>query len=135
MSRIVKGLLALGFLAAFAAPSQASPACMKEKTAFALSDDTMQWTMTAAPGSECIQGLRWSYMQIFLVALVKEPKHGRVEIVGSGFRYHANAEGKGPDSFSLLIMGKNKHDPGKSVLEVTVNRSLGTQVSELPQGR
>jgi hypothetical protein len=101
--------------------AQASPLCVKERTPFALSEDTVKWMMTVQPGADCIQGLRWSYMQIFNVSVVSGPSHGQLAVVGSGFRYSAKAETLGTDRFTLLISGKNRHDAGTSMLEVEVN--------------
>lgn len=81
----------------------------------------MKWTMRINPGTECIQGLRWSYMQIFNVSVVSGPSKGQLAVVGSGFRYSAEAEKRGSDKFTLLISGKNRHDLGTSTLEVEVN--------------
>ena len=108
-------------LAALNLPAQASPSCLKEKQPFALSADTVKWSMTIVPGAECIQGLRWSYMQIFEVSVLSGPSKGRLVMVGSGFRYYADANVQGVDKFTLLISGKNRHDLGKSTLEVEVH--------------
>jgi hypothetical protein len=134
MSRTLDRLiLAIGFMAFLGVSAQASPACMKEKKPFELSDDFVSWTMSAAPGSECIQGLRWSYMQIYSVLVLKAPTKGKLVIVGSGFRYIADSDNREADNFTLVVFGKNRHDVGKSVLDIAVKRSLGTVVSELPQ--
>jgi hypothetical protein len=101
--------------------AQASPLCIKERTPFALSHDTVKWTMSIAPGAECIQGLRWSYMQIFKVSVVSGPSRGQLAVVGSGFRYSAEAGAPGSDKFTLLISGKNRQVAGTSTLEVEVN--------------
>ena len=115
------------------ASASASPTCVsQDKQAFELAGDTIQWAMTIAPGADCIQGVRWSYMQIYGVAILKPATKGRVVIVGSGFRYFADSENQ-VDSFTLQIFGKNRHDPGKSILEVVVKRPAATLVSELPQ--
>ncbi|UWU67642.1 hypothetical protein [Bradyrhizobium sp. NC92] len=101
--------------------AHASPLCIKERTPFALAHDTVKWTMTIAPGADCIQGLRWSYMQIFNVSVVSGPSRGQLAVVGSGFRYSAENQTRGTDKFTLLISGKNRHDAGTSTLEVEVN--------------
>lgn len=115
-------LVALGCGAA-----RATPPCLKDQTPFALADDVMRWTMSLAPGAECIQGLRWSYMQIYEVEVAAAPRAGKLVIVGPGFRYTANAEGAAqgqePDRFTLLVSGKNRHTIGKSTIEITVDRA------------
>ena len=84
LSGVAVAVSAMSSLAA-----QASPLCIKERTPFALSQDTVRWTMSIAPGADCIQGLRWSYMQIFNVSVVTGPSRGQLAVVGSGFRYSA----------------------------------------------
>ncbi|MCJ9701532.1 Ig-like domain-containing protein [Bradyrhizobium sp. SHOUNA76] len=107
--------------AALVMAAHASPLCIKERTPFELSGDTVTWTLTIQPGSDCIQGLRWSYMQIFKVSVVRGPSRGQLTVVGSGFRYLAAADKQGPDKFTLLISGKNLHGAGTSTLEVEIN--------------
>ena len=132
MSRTLDRLImAIGFMAALGVSAHASPRCLKDHKPFALADDFVSWTMSAAPGSECIQGLRWSYMQIYSVLVLKAPTKGKLVIVGSGFRYFADSESHEADNFTLVVFGKNRHDPGKSILDIAVKPSLGTVVSEL----
>jgi hypothetical protein len=134
MSRkLSKLFMGIGLLALLSASAHASPACFKEKKAFALEDDIVSWTMSAAPGSECIQGLRWSYMQIYSVLVLKAPKKGKLVIVGSGFRYYADPDSREADGFTLVVLGKNRRTPGESVLDIAVTHPLGTVVSELAQ--
>lgn len=111
--------------------AQASPSCMKEKTPFGLSDDIVSWTMSAAPGSECIQGLRWSYMQIYQVVVLKEPERGKLVIVGSGFRYFADPDNPASDHFSLGIVGKNRHVLGTSILDIAVESAVRPVAGDL----
>jgi hypothetical protein len=128
-----KLFMGIGLLAFLSVSAQASPACLKDKKPFALADDIVSWTMSAAPGSECLQGLRWSYMQIYSVLVLKAPKKGKLVIVGSGFRYTADPESREADGFTLVVLGKNRHDPGESILDIAITHPLGTVVSELPQ--
>lgn len=126
-------LMAIGFMAVLSVSAHASPNCLKDEQPFALADDFVSWTMSAVPGSECIQGLRWSYMQIYSVLVLKAPTKGKLVIVGSGFRYFADSESHEADNFTLVVIGKNRRDPGKSILDIAVNPPLGTVVSELSQ--
>ena len=132
MSRTLDRLLmAIGFMAALGVSAHASPRCLKDHKPFALTDDFVSWTMSAAPGSECIQGLRWSYMQIYSVLVLKAPTKGKLVIVGSGFRYFADSDSHEADNFTLVVFGKNRHDPGKSILDIAVKPPVGAAVSEL----
>jgi hypothetical protein len=126
-------LVAIGVIAVLTVSAHASPNCLKYQKPFALAEDTIIWTMYAAPGSECIQGLRWSYMQIFSVSVSKAPTKGKIVIVGPGFRYFADSEDYEADSFTLEVVGKNRRDPGKSTLEILVKPHNETLVSEVPQ--
>jgi hypothetical protein len=133
MSRKLDSLfIAISFMAILTVSAHASPNCLKNQKPFALAEDTIIWTMNAAPGSECIQGLRWSYMQIDSVLVSKAPTKGKIVIVGYGFRYFADSQNYEADSFTLVVVGKNRRDAGKSTLEIVV-KPLGTVVSELPQ--
>lgn len=125
-------IIAIGFMAILTVSAHASPNCLKNQKPFALAEDTIIWTMYAAPGSECIQGLRWSFMQIDSVVVSKAPTKGKIGIVGYGFRYFANSQNYEADSFTLVVVGKNRRDPGKSTLEIVVKPPEAV-VSELPQ--
>jgi hypothetical protein len=47
-----------------ASAARATPNCLRDIKPFKLAGDTIEWSMTIAPGADCIQGLRWSTMQI-----------------------------------------------------------------------
>jgi hypothetical protein len=126
-------LLAIAVITVLSVSAHASPNCLKDHKPFALADDFVSWTMSAVPGSECIQGLRWSYMQIYSVLVLKAPTKGKLVIVGSGFRYFADSESHEADNFTLVVFGKNRRDTGTSILDVAVKQPLGTAVGELPQ--
>ena len=79
-------------------------------------------------------------MQIYNVLVLKAPKKGKLEIVGSGFRYMADSQSTEPDHFTLVVLGKNRHDHGTSILDIAVESaklepSHKTVVGELPQDR
>ncbi|GLR91078.1 hypothetical protein [Bradyrhizobium iriomotense] len=103
--------------------AHATPNCLRDIKPYKLAGDTMEWSMTIAPGGDCIQGLRWSTMQIYKVEVTEKPKGGEIVLVGPGFRYFAKPEFSGTDKFTLLVVGKNRHDEGSSTVEITVSRS------------
>lgn len=109
--------------------ASATPNCLSNQQAYELTDDIVTYTMTIAPGAECIQGLRWSYMQIELVSVLGPPKNGKAVVVGSGFRYFANPDFKGTDSFTVVVSGINKKTPGNSILQIEVKARPQVQVS------
>ncbi|MET4041767.1 hypothetical protein ABIC03_003458 [Bradyrhizobium sp. RT6a] len=124
----MKYLLCAATAAFLCQPASASSLCVKDRTPFALASDTMTWSMTIAPSQDCIQGLRWSYMQIYDVSVVQAPSKGRLVVVGSGFRYFAGGsdDQNSVDKFTLLISGKNRHEVGSSTLEVEVHPTAMT---------
>jgi hypothetical protein len=102
--------------------ARATPNCLRDIKPYKLASDRMEWSMTIAPGANCIQGLRWSTMQIYKVEVTEKPKSGEIVLVGPAFRYFANPDFSSTDKFTLLVVGKNRHDEGSSTIEVTVSR-------------
>jgi hypothetical protein len=122
--------LAAALVGTLGGSASASPNCLKDPQAYALADDTVSWAMTIAPGADCIQGLRWSYMQIERVSLSSGPSNGKVIIVGPGFRYFADPGFRGSDSFTVSVSGKNRKATGSSILQIQVSARLpAVQVS------
>ena len=103
--------------------TEAAPICLKGNKPFQLQGDTVEWSMQIKPGADCIQGLRWSFMQIYSVTIAEHPKHGELVLAGSGFRYFAKQDFSGTDSFALTVTGKNLREEGKSTIHVMVSRS------------
>jgi hypothetical protein len=132
MLRLLACSLSALMLGAFA-PTQASasPSCLRDHKPYKLAGDAIQWSMTIKPGAECIQGLRWSFMQVFTVWVLDKPKSGELVIVGSGFRYFAKPGSSEADKFTLVVVGKNRHDEGYSTVEVSVTHPESPQVGPL----
>ncbi len=97
--------------------------CLGDHKPFQLAGDSIEYSMAIAPGADCIQGLRWSFMQIYAVWVLEKPKHGELVMVGPGFRYKAKPEYVGEDKFSLVVIGKNRHEEGFSTVEIAVSHS------------
>lgn len=133
MPRTIASLCAVAALwAAWTIPAAATPNCLRGHQPYRLADDTVNWAMAIAPGADCIQGLRWSTMQIASVSIATPPHNGTIVIVGSGFRYFANLDHhKSSDRFTLVVSGKNRRDLGTSTVEVIVGPSLGYMASSL----
>ncbi|HEY1576172.1 MAG TPA: hypothetical protein VGF82_03770 [Terracidiphilus sp.] len=112
------GALFLG--ASLAGAAHASPNCLGEHKAFKLSGDSIAYSMVIAPGAGCIQGLRWSTMQIYAVWVLDKPAHGELVPAGPAFRYLADPNFSGADRFSLVVVGKNLREEGYSTVEVAV---------------
>jgi hypothetical protein len=118
----VCALAALVLSAPLLAPANATPNCLKEHKPFKLSGDTIEYSMSISAGADCIQGLRWSTMQIYAVSVLDKPTRGELVMVGSGFRYFAKPDFSGTDKFSLVVIGKNLREEGSSTIEITVSR-------------
>lgn len=99
----------------------ATPNCLRDVKPYKLVGDTMEWSMAIAPGADCIQGLRWSTMQIYSVSVAEMPANGELVLVGPGFRYFARSDFPGTDRFTLVVVGKNRHDEGTSTVQITVS--------------
>ena len=102
------------------AAAHASPSCLRDQKAYELIGDAIEWSMSIVPGADCIQGLRWSYMQVYAVWVLEKPASGELVTVGSGFRYFAKPGFSGTDKFSLVVVGKNRREEGYSTVEITV---------------
>lgn len=124
MSRISFGasIAAMLILLASASETKATPNCLRDNKPYKLAGDTIEWSMTIGPGADCIQGLRWSTMQIYSVSVVEKPESGELVMVGPGFRYFAKPDFSGTDKFTLVVVGKNRHDEGTSTVQITVSR-------------
>ncbi|MGY4234712.1 hypothetical protein ACVIIW_003659 [Bradyrhizobium sp. USDA 4449] len=115
----VAGMLAI---LAFGSAASASP-CLRDMEAYRLAGDSIEWSMAIVPGTNCIQGLRWSTMQIYNVSVLEKPRNGELVLVGPGFRYFAKSDFSGTDAFTLAVTGKNRHDVGTSTVHVTISKS------------
>jgi hypothetical protein len=118
----VCALAALVLSAPLSAPANATPNCLGEHKAFRLASDSIEYSMAISPGADCIQGLRWSTMQIYTVRVLEKPRSGELVMVGTGFRYFAKPDFSGTDKFSLMVVGKNLREEGYSTVEITVSR-------------
>jgi hypothetical protein len=104
------------------APVSATPNCLGEHGPFKLAGDSIEYSMSIPAGADCLQGLRWSTMQIYSVRVLEKPRTGELVMVGTGFRYFAKPDFSGTDKFSLMVVGKNRRDEGYSTVEITVSR-------------
>ena len=133
MSRnsICRSIAAVLTFLGWASPAHSTPPCLRDHKPYKLAGDTMEWSMTIAPGANCIQGLRWSTMQIYSVSVAEQPERGDITLVGPGFRYSAKSDFHGTDSFALVVIGKNRHDEGQSVIHVKISASNDGLVANL----
>ena len=99
-------LSALMLIALAPTLANAFPRCLRDQQAYKLAGNSIEWSMTIKPGAECIQGLRWSFMQVFAVWVLDQPQSGELVIVGSGFRYFAKLGFSGTDKFTLVVVGE-----------------------------
>lgn len=125
MSRKLTGIAGIMVVLALGSGAHATPNCMRDIRPYKLAGDTMEWAMTIAPGGECIQGLRWSTMQIYSLTVAEKPANGELVLVGPGFRYFAKSDFAGMDKFTLIVVGKNRFEEGASTLQITVSKPTG----------
>lgn len=126
MSRKLTGIAGMLVVFAIGSDAHATPSCMRDIKPYKLAGDTMEWSMTIAPGGECIQGLRWSTMQIYSVSVADQPTNGELVLVGPGFRYFAKSHFSGTDKFTLVVVGKNRFEKGTSTVQITVSKPSAT---------
>jgi len=129
MSRIFFCAFVTMLSALASAPASASLNCLKEHKPFKMASDTVEYSMSIAPGGDCIQGLRFATMQIYAVWVLEKPRSGKLEMVGPGFRYFAKSNFSGTDKFSLVVVGKNLREEGYSTVEITVSHSNSDALS------
>lgn len=98
----------------------AGGACLLHPEPFKLRSDTVRWLIKIKPGNQCIQGLRWSTIMIENIAIIEEPKSGRLLVQGPAFRYFSNPGAVGNDSFKISITGTSMRINGTSSIEVEV---------------
>lgn len=127
----IRTLFVLPLLVVASGPAQATPNCLRDNQPYKLAGDTIDWSMTIKPGANCIQGLRWSTMQIYSVSIAEEPKGGELKLVGPGFRYFAKSDFDGTDSFALVVIGKNRRDEGRSVIHIKVTAPTDSLAASL----
>ena len=94
--------------------------CIPRPERFNLASDTVYWSVLLPAGGNCIQGLRYASMQIEHVFIVSAPKNGSVVLQGPSFRYQANPQFRGSDSFSLSVNGTAGQVPGSSIINIDV---------------
>jgi hypothetical protein len=107
------GLFALSLRAAAAGD------CVHRPERFELRSDTVYWSASVRPGSECLQGLRGSTMLLEDVKLIEPARAGIVTIAGPSFRYQAPSTPIN-DSFRIAVAGENRRQRGTSVIVVEV---------------
>ena len=115
--RLRPAILVLALSAADVAHA-ADRICVPRATPIGLSRDIVRWSISMRAGQTCIQGLRYSSMVIDRVTLITAPKNGRVEILGSGFRFLTDPNFRGSDHFTISVFGQIARKPGNSLLEV-----------------
>jgi hypothetical protein len=100
------------------APAQT---CVTQAPRYALTSDSVNWSIQVATGQSCVRGLRWGNVVLERVVLTNPPKSGNVQLLGPGFRYTANSGFHGDDSFSVEVIGFAGKVRGTSTIRVTVS--------------
>ena len=95
--------------------------CVTQAPRYALTSDTVDWSITVGSGQGCVRGLRWGNVVLERVTLAIPPKSGNVQLVGPGFRYTANTGFHGEDSFSVEVRGFAGKVRGASTIRIAVS--------------
>lgn len=96
--------IVLPLFALMSAPAKATPNCLRDNQAYKLVGDTIEWSMTIAPGADCIQGLRWSTMQIYSVSIAEKPRAANWFWLGQGFDILPSRISPGPTVLPSLSL-------------------------------
>src|SRR6478672_13337318 len=102
----------------YKAPAQT---CVTQAPRYALTSDTVDWSIQVATGQSCVRGLRWGNVVLERIVLTNSPKSGNVQLFGPGFRYTANSGFHGDDSFSVEVRGFAGKVRGTSTIRVAVS--------------
>jgi hypothetical protein len=95
--------------------------CISQAPHYLLTSDTVDWSIQVRSGQGCVQGLRFGNVVLQRVTLTAPPKSGNVQLLGPGFRYSANPEFHGEDSFSVEVLGFAGKVRGASTIHVAVS--------------
>jgi len=94
--------------------------CLEHPLPFKMEGDTVTWPITVVAGDQCVEGLRYSTMQITDVSIAVRPVSGRLQLSGPSFRYFALPDFQGTDTFTITVKGTNRSLPGFSTIKVDV---------------
>ncbi len=95
--------------------------CVTQAPRYALTSDTVDWSIQVASGQSCVRGLRLGNVVVEKVSLTTPPKSGNVRLEGPGFRYTANSGFHGEDSFMVEVSGLAGKVRGTSTIRVVVS--------------
>jgi hypothetical protein len=86
-----------------------------------LDSDAIDLTLVIASGQSCVHGLRSRAMTLDTVSISSPAKFGEATVQGYSFTYRARSDFKGEDSFSIVVVGKNRGIRGTSTIHVLVS--------------
>ena len=95
--------------------------CAIQAPRYALTSDTVDWSIHVASGQSCVRGLRFGDVLVEKVSLTTPPKSGNVQLEGPGFRYTPNPGFHGDDSFTVEVLGSADRMRGSSTIRVAVS--------------
>ena len=104
--------------------------CVVSGPRYALTSDTVDWSIKIGSGQSCIRGLRFNNVAVESVKLVSPPQAGQVTMHGPGFTYSAKADYEGEDSFTIAVSGTINRSRGSSTIRIMV--SIGNPASAAP---
>jgi hypothetical protein len=95
--------------------------CVTQAPRYALTSDTVDWSIQVASGQSCVRGLRLGNVILENVSLTTPPKSGSVRLEGPGFRYTPNPGFHGEDSFMVEVSGLTGKVRGTSTIRIVVS--------------
>jgi hypothetical protein len=104
----------------FSGQAASAQTCPIDGPRYNLIADTVGWSMEIARGHSCFGGIRFANVVFESVKLISPPRAGHVTLHGSGFKYTAEADFGGEDSFTLVVSGSINKKRGSSTIHVAV---------------
>ena len=95
--------------------------CVTQAPRYALTSDTVDWSIQVASGQSCVRGLRLGNVVVEKVNLTTPPRSGNLQLEGPGFRYTANPGFHGEDSFMVEVSGLAGKVRGASTIRIVVS--------------
>jgi hypothetical protein len=102
-------------------PAAHATECVVSGPRYALTSDTVDWSMKMGSGESCVRGLRFNNVLIESIKLVSSPQAGQVTLLGPGFIYSANPNYQGGDSFTVAVSGTINKSKGSSTIRFAVS--------------
>jgi hypothetical protein len=101
-------------------PGFANPCALDDRPYYRLASETVEWSLSIAPGQSCVRGVRSGSVILDKVEVISAPQSGHLTLQGPAFTYQADPDFQGLDSFTLQISGKIYRVSGTSTIIINV---------------